>query len=60
MKKFNKTAAQWEANRAEYFQSQGIDYYHSSHSGVSPPDQEDNDTEDEDDEEEPARKSFRR
>ena len=60
IKKLNKTAAQWEAKRAEYFHSQGIDYYHSSHSGVSPPDQGDNDTEDEEDEEEPARKLPRR
>ena len=41
MKKSIKNAAQWELKRAEYFNSQGIDYYNnSSHSGVPPPDQE--------------------
>ena len=56
MKKSMKNAAQWHLKRAEYFNSQGIDYYNSSHSGVSPPDEE----ETEDVEDTPARKSSRR
>lgn len=62
MKKSMKNAAQWHLKRAEYFNSQGIDYY-NSHSGVSPPDEEEteNDREDDEDvEDTPARKSSRR
>ena len=50
MKKSNKNAAQWERKRAEYFKSQGIDYYNSSHSGVPLPDQEETENDREDDE----------
>ena len=63
MKKSMKNAAQWHLKRAEYFNNQGIDYYNSSHSGVSPPDEEEteNDREDDEDvEDTPARKSSRR
>ena len=65
MKKSNKrNAAEWERKRAEYYNSQGIDYYNSSHSGLPPPDQEENENDngedDEDAENEPARKSSRR